>query len=462
MESLFEIAGSAAQSGLGAMRQGAQSGLGAMRQGAQSGLGAMRQGAQSGLGAMRQGASSNWGKVRTKMDIKNVPLPNVKKPELEFRKLVMQLANKSEGTIEAMEKRLTKRNTGPRAKTEFEIMKEKLKHVEFSDEEKGFLTKEQMDTISQKIGDAKKFLAEFERDGKSKGKLLKNHILDNEDWSEEIEFLKNSGLDIDMESLLQARKRILVRDLFYDPEEAERRRRAQEEAMRLAREREEELERQRRAAEEERLRALNAERDRLRAEQEEKERRLREEEERKLAEKRKEEEELRMYAEQERRKLELEEMRRAKEEEEIRAKRTGLLRKFSTTETPESTIDVGKLNYEMNENEFKSRRRSVGKLNNPWENNQQKQSGKPRSRRPSKVGKLNSPFESGMSEGDGPVWSKANSRNTSRNASRAGSRRNSNTTIPPLTEQPDFLEHLQALAGLEDLATRAAEAFHDE
>ena len=52
---------------------------------AQSGLGAMRQGAQSGLGAMRQGASSNWGKVRTKMDIKNVPLPNVKKPELEFR-----------------------------------------------------------------------------------------------------------------------------------------------------------------------------------------------------------------------------------------------------------------------------------------------------------------------------------------------------------------------------------------
>ena len=52
---------------------------------------------------------------------------------------------------------------------------------------------------------------------------------------------------------------------------------------------------------------------------------------------------------------------------------------------PESTIDVGKLNFEMNENEFKSRRRSVGKLNNPWENNQQKQSGKPRSRRPSKV-----------------------------------------------------------------------------
>ena len=36
----------------------------------------------------------------------------------------MQLANKSEGTIEAMEKRLTKRNAGPREKTEFEIMKE--------------------------------------------------------------------------------------------------------------------------------------------------------------------------------------------------------------------------------------------------------------------------------------------------------------------------------------------------
>ena len=54
------------------------------------------------------------------------------------------------------------------------------------------------------------------------------HETSNLSWSEEIEFLKNSGLDIDMESLLQARKRILVRDLFYDPEEAERRRRAQE------------------------------------------------------------------------------------------------------------------------------------------------------------------------------------------------------------------------------------------
>ena len=42
----------------------------------------------------------------------------------DFRKLVLQLANKSEGTIEAMEKRLTKRNTGPREKTEFELMKE--------------------------------------------------------------------------------------------------------------------------------------------------------------------------------------------------------------------------------------------------------------------------------------------------------------------------------------------------
>ena len=39
--------------------------------------------AQTGLGAMRQGASSNWGKVKKKMDIKSVP--NVKKPELEFR-----------------------------------------------------------------------------------------------------------------------------------------------------------------------------------------------------------------------------------------------------------------------------------------------------------------------------------------------------------------------------------------
>ena len=54
------------------------------------------------------------------------------------------------------------------------------------------------------------------------------YTISNLSWSEEIEFLKNSGLEIDMDSLLQARKRILVRDLFYDPEEAERRRRAQE------------------------------------------------------------------------------------------------------------------------------------------------------------------------------------------------------------------------------------------
>ena len=60
----------------------------------------------------------------------------------------------------------------------FQIQFSELKHVEFSDEEKGFLTKEQMDTISQKIGDAKKSLMELEREGKSKGKLLKNYILD--------------------------------------------------------------------------------------------------------------------------------------------------------------------------------------------------------------------------------------------------------------------------------------------
>ena len=51
----------------------------------------MRQGASSNWGAMRQGASSNWGKVRKKMDIKNVPLPNVKKPELEFRYIVTMI-----------------------------------------------------------------------------------------------------------------------------------------------------------------------------------------------------------------------------------------------------------------------------------------------------------------------------------------------------------------------------------
>ncbi|XP_063684728.1 uncharacterized protein LOC134818931 [Bolinopsis microptera] len=411
--------------------------------------------AKSGLGAMRQGASSNWNRVQQKMDI-----PNVKKPELEFRKLVMQLTNKSGGRIEAMERRLTKRNIAPRPKTEFELMKERLKHVEFSDEEKGFLTKDQMETITQKIGDAKKSLMELEREAKSKGKQLNTYILDYKDWSEEVEFLRSSGLGIDMDSLLQARKRILVRDLFYDPEEAERRRQAAELAAKLAKERVEALERKKKEAEEEKLKALDAERERLKKEQEEKERRLREEEERKLAENRREEEEIERYAEQERRKLELERMKGAKQEEETRAKRTGLLRKFSTTDIiPPEGPDVGKLKFEQSENDQKGRRRSVGKLNNPFEAGLETQTKtqKQRARRASKVGKLNSPFEAGISENEGPSWSKASSRNASRGCSRRGSNTNIETT--PFTQQPDFME---ALAGLEDLAARAAEAFNDD
>ena len=49
--------------------------------------------------------------------------------------------------------------------------------------------------------------------------------------------------------------------------------------------------------------------------------------------------------------------------------------------------DVGKLNFEFNENEFKNRRRSVGKLNNPWESGVQNKpaQNKPKSRRQSRV-----------------------------------------------------------------------------
>jgi len=57
-----------------------------------------------------------------------------------------------------------------------------LKHVEFSDEEKGFLTKEQMDIVSSKVGEAKKLLTDIEREGKGKGKLLKSYIEDFEEY----------------------------------------------------------------------------------------------------------------------------------------------------------------------------------------------------------------------------------------------------------------------------------------
>jgi len=43
-----------------------------------------------------------------------------------------------------------------------------------------------------------------------------------------LQYLKDSGLDIDLDGLLQARKRIIIKDLFFDPEEAERRRKAVE------------------------------------------------------------------------------------------------------------------------------------------------------------------------------------------------------------------------------------------
>ena len=50
--------------------------------------------------------------------------------------------------------------------------------MEFSDEEKGFLTKEQMEMISAKIAECKKLLVELEREGKGKGRLLGDYIND--------------------------------------------------------------------------------------------------------------------------------------------------------------------------------------------------------------------------------------------------------------------------------------------
>ena len=52
-----------------------------------------------------------------------------------------------------------------------------LRHVEFSDEEKGLLTKEQMEMITQKVGYAKKILVEVEREGKGRGMLLDSYIV---------------------------------------------------------------------------------------------------------------------------------------------------------------------------------------------------------------------------------------------------------------------------------------------
>jgi len=387
--------------------------------------------------------AGGWGKVKTKL---NITTPE-RKPENEFAKLALRMMkSKSEAEVELMEKKL-KKKPEPRQKTEYELMKEKLRHVEFSDEEKGFLTKEQMEMISAKIAECKKWLVEIEREGKQKGRLLGDYINDYSDWDVDVEFLRKSGLNIDLDSLLQARKRSIIATLFYDPDEAARRAELEKEAERRRLEREAELEAKRRETEEKRLAALELERKKLMEDQEEKERRLREEEEKRNAESRKKEQELQEYAENERKRLQLEDLRRNQAEQENAARRQKMMRKFSTAEPPaeKEEVEVGKLNFDgLDQKDHKSRRRSVGKLENPWE----KMGGQPkqRSRRQSKVGKLNSPYEGGSNP-----WSKTSSRDTSR----SGSRRNSQSGEPsePITTQPEFL---QALAGLEDLAAMAS------
>ena len=47
-------------------------------------------------------------------------------------------------------------------------------------------------------------------------------------WADELDYLKSSAIDIDFDGLLNARKRIIIRDIFFDPVAAEKRRLAEE------------------------------------------------------------------------------------------------------------------------------------------------------------------------------------------------------------------------------------------
>jgi len=107
-----------------------------------------------------------------------------------------------------------------------------------------------------------------------------------------------------------------------------------------------------------------------------------------------------------------------------------------------------------------SRRKSVGKLSNPFDG--ANPSGKPKSRRLSKVGKLNSPFEQGIAEEGGQQ--RGFSRGSSRRSS-ISSRRDSlcESEISEEAENMNsvssafLLEMNSAMKGLADLAANAAD-----
>lgn len=420
-----------------------------------------------------------WATVKKKMNIPTPRYIDPKQTEMEFRNAVLKMM-KSENSLLMMEEaRKKKMKEVVREKTEFEIVKERLKHIEFSDEEKGFLTPEQMEIVKQGVMLAKDELAEMERDAKGSGQSLDSYVKKYPAWDVEIKELKEMGVNVDLSNLLQARKRSIIRNLFYDPQADEKRRLAEEERERLRKEREAEQEAAKLREQAERQRLLEEEKERLRIEREASEAELRAMEEERKRALQQEEEKLNEYArEQEAKQRELE-ATRLDAEKESRDKRQRMLRKFSTcTDAPDlADLDprlVGKLNYDMPNNEFNkdlndvgklnnpfegdgnvkaSRRKNVGKLNNPFDNVNKDPSPTPKKqRRASKVGKLNSPFDQPGSTG----YSRNSSRRSSV-SSRGSSRRGSDFDIMEDSGvSASFLQEMNsAMQGLADLAANA-------
>lgn len=119
--------------------------------------------------------------------------------------------------------------------------------------------------------------------------------------------------------------------------------------------------------------------------------------------------------------------------------------------------DVGKLDNPYAPAAQASRRKNVGKLNNPFDNGAAP-AGKPKSRRLSKVGKLNSPFEQNLGEGQEV---RSFSRNTSRRSS-ISSRRSSICESDVSEDAGEgvssafMLEMNSAMQGLAELAAKAS------
>lgn len=420
---------------------------------------------------------AGWASVKKKMNIPTPTYIDPKQTEMEFRSAVFKMM-KSENSLVMMEEARKKKKV-VREKTEFEIVKERLKHIEFSDEEKGFLTPEQMELVKRGVMLAKDELAELERDAKGSGQSFDMYILKYPSWTIEIRELNEMEVTIDLSNLLQARKRAIIRKLFYDPQADEKRRLAEEERERQRLQREAELEAARSKEEEERLRLLEEEKERLRKARELSEAELREAEEERRRLLQEEEDKLNQYAaSMNDKQAELDAIRLAAERE-AQNNRAKKMRKFSTvTDAPDlADLDprgVGKLNYQMPGSEFSkdlnnvgkldnpfanqtaaSRRKSVGKLSNPFDG--ANPSGKPKSRRMSKVGKLNSPFEQSLAEGQEV---RSFSRSSSRRSS-ISSRRDS-LCDSEVSEEAEgvssafLLEMNSAMQGLADLAAKAS------